>query len=1272
MSDPTRGAEPGPRHWPADPDQLVDTTRCPACFAPLSRASCDVCGLRLDVAAADSLLAAGARVRDAELERQALIARMRAEQAAAATRLVSVPVPVPVAVSAPTPSSVAHSPAGSAVAPLAHASASPSAPGATASTAASVAAAVPSSGSPAVPPAPPAAEGHGAPADATPARPRRSGVQLFLLTLGVVLLSVAAIVFLFVAYLVAELEVRSLITAVASVVVLGIAWLLRARRLPGTAEGVASVAVVLLLLDAWILRANELFDTERLEVATYWGGALLAVAAVLTAARSITGVRTPGLAAAALAPVGVFLLGVGAAPDDELGTALWVGGTAALVAGAVTQLVRPGVERAILVGAGAVAGAIGLVAAPWSLPEVAWGAAWAFAVVGAAWSAFTILRLRATAGGTDAWSICGAIAVGAAFALAPGLGAWIELDPREAVWLAPAAAGAVACAAAALTRRGAAPHLAWSAFASAAVIAGAVAMPAFIVPLALVADLPATVWALWSADAWAARRAGSALGFDELRTGAVFGQLAIAAGAVLTVAALGRMRRLASLPIALASSAALTFAVGAPTLGAVTAVLLAIALVALVLAAVPASRTLPGVRIVLAVFGITSAAGAWALGHAAVGLWWWIVPAVLLLAVTGRALATRIWRPETAPMAGALHVGIAAALAIVGAYTLPGWAGAAGSALVFPWDSGVFTAGLVSAALFAVAALLRRMAPPDRLAVSIPSFGAAVASTTILAATLEEPFGWVPAMVLVGAATAWLLDRTTSLRSVHLVAALASPFALAFAGAGLVAQYGETDRIALGLAAATLAAAGLANVLVSRDPVLRHAWAAAVGAMGAVILLTSAGSPAVPEDLWLVLLILTPVPMLIAALEGDPIGGDSPIRHLSWASLALAIASAWAWVAREGVEEVEPYTMPVAVGLLVAGGLIAWRRPTSDEAASGRTAVFAAAAAVAVLPSVAVAGDSELRTLILVAVGAIAILAGAALPERMRAVPVRLLVMGAGWTAVTGAGLVRGAAVALGEPSRLVVEFWPLLALAAGVVAVLMWARTSSQPGPLAEWGFAASLAAASVPTTIAIVEDERALLRAAVLLPVLAGVHVANAASTARPLAGPVMRWTSLATLVVVATVSLAADTVEPFDVTTVPAGLALVIAGAIRMRRDDRLRSWPALGPGLAVLLVPGLIADWTDPQLWRLVALGATAVAAVLVGALMRLQAPFVLGGAVLLVHALVQLWPWISRLYEAVWWWLWLGIAGAALIALAATYERQLRLARSAVRAIAALR
>jgi hypothetical protein len=224
----------------------------------------------------------------------------------------------------------------------------------------------------------------------------------------------------------------------------------------------------------------------------------------------------------------------------------------------------------------------------------------------------------------------------------------------------------------------------------------------------------------------------------------------------------------------------------------------------------------------------------------------------------------------------------------------------------------------------------------------------------------------------------------------------------------------------------------------------------------------------------------------------------------------------------------------------------------------------------------------------------------------------------------------------------------------------------------MAEGGLAASVAAASIPTVVAALDGDHAELRAGVLLVALAALHVASVAFRARPIAGPVLRWTTIGVMALAGLSMLAARAVDPFDVVTVPIGVALIATGAIRMGRTPTLGSWPALGPGLAVLLIPALLADWFDPELWRIVALGVAAVAAVVLGAVYRLQALVLLGGAVLLVHALTQLWPWISRLYEAVWWWLWLGLAGALLVVIAATYERQVRLARGAVRTIAALR
>ncbi|MCP2367742.1 hypothetical protein BCL57_001901 [Agromyces flavus] len=1247
MTDQSPPSAPDLRRWPSDPAHLVDATLCPACFSPLHRVGCDVCGLRLDVPAAAELFAAGVRVRDAERERQAVIGSMRAAQARAE---VDGRQPIP---AAPTPP------------PL-----PPVAPESVASVPVPMPAPVP------VPVTSAPDRGSSPPPEAiTPphapagTRPRRSGVQVLLLTLGVVLLSVAAIVFLLVAYLVATLEVRSVITAAASVLVLALAWVLRARGLGGTAEGVAAVAVVLLVLDVWIVRANELFGTERLDELGYWGGALLVVSAILAAARWVSRVRVPGFAAAALAPVGAFLLGFGASPDDEVGTAAWLGGLAAVVAGAIGQFVRPTVERTIMLAGGFGGGAIALVAASWALPTISWGATCALLASSASWVALLLARWR-DARTTDAWTLGAAVAASVAAALAPAIGAAFELDRGEAIWIAPASAAGVAVVVAALTRAGGSPgRHAMAAFVAAAVVAAAAALPAILVVPALAADLPAAAMAGWRADATAPRSPGELLGLDELRLGAVIAPLALAVGAVIALGLLRRLRPLAAVPTALALTGAGAAAVAAPTLLAVMGILLGVAIVALVAAALPAVRSLPGVTAVLAVFGVTSAATAWALSHASVDLWWWAVPVVVAAALGGRALASRVWSDPTSAVAAPLHTVAATAMVILAAFALPGWAIVAETPFPEPWRSGVFLLALTGSVLVAVPAAFPRMPRTDRLAIVVPSFAAGLGGSILLAAMPPMPLDWIPAAVLVGSGAAWIRSDLMPIR--HAAAAIV-PVSMGFAGAGLMTAYGPTGGAGYGMAAAALLAAVLALVVVPHDQTTHWAWSGAVGLVALIALISTMVPRTDAAEPWIVLLVLAPVPILIAALDGDPIGGASPTRHLSWLTLVLAIGSVWAWIGEQDVREVESYTLPLAGALLAAGALIMWRRASVDGTAAGRSAVLASAAAVAVLPSVATAGDSELRVLVLVSSGTVAVLAGFFLPERFRGVPVRMLTVGTGWVAVTGAALVRGTAVALGEPSRLIIEFWPLIALAVGLAAAVAWVRTQSRPAVAAEWAFVASVIAACVPTLAAILEDRHALIRAAVMMSALAVLHIANAASDARPIGGPVVRWSSVGAFVVTGMPALTAGTVDPFDVVTVPIAIGLISAGSLALRRDRTLGSWPALGPGLAVLLVPALVADWTEPELWRLVALGVVSAAAVAVGAALRLQAPLLVGGAVLLVHGIVQLWPYLSAFYEDVWWWLWLGIAGALLIAIAATYERQVRLARSAIRTIAALR
>ncbi|WP_157001254.1 SCO7613 C-terminal domain-containing membrane protein [Agromyces laixinhei] len=1204
------------RRWPTSPAQLLDTARCPACFAGLSSAVCSVCGLDLSVPAASELLGAGRRVFDGETARQSLISSMRAAQAAR------------VAGAVPTMSTDATAPAPS-QAPVAPAPApAPSAP---------------------------------VPATAAPARSGRSGVQVLLLTLGVVLISITAIVFLFVAYLVASLEVRSVIIAVASVLVLGVAWLLRARRLPGTAEGVASVAIVLLLLDVWIVRANGLFGTDALAAAGYTGGALLVVATALIGVRAVSGIRVTGLAAAALAPVGVFLLVSEAAPSDEWGTAWWLGLLAVSLLGSVAVLLPRTVERAIVMTAGFTAGALALIPAFWALADSAWHQLWTYLAVAAVWLA-ALVAVRARHGLAPIWRRLAAPMFGLSLSIAATVSIFTEFDTELSSWLAPAAAGLVTAAFAAGTRlAGATARDSLAACIAAVVIATCSALTGLLLALTFVWARLAVSVPAWSLEP-GERLPPPVPGHD---LAAVLVPVVVAAGALVVNVLLRRGRVLAAIPIGAAYASGIVAAAVAPNPAVAAAVLLVIAGGALGLAVVQRRFAIPGLLATSAVAGVGSGAFAWWAGYSSAAVWPWVSALVIVIAVAGRMLSARVWPSAAAAAVGSAHLAVASTLFASAVFSVPLWRDFGDANAANPW----MWTGVATAVLLAFAPFVRAGSTGDRLCAVTPLFAASVISIGALAFEVDASWRWLPASIFVIAGVVWL--RFGAPEALRVAFAAVTPFALAFVAAVVVdAAYGG-EFVGIGLSGAALLAAALAHVVPRRS--VRPVWGLAVGVVGIAALVSGLVGPFESGAPWLVLLLLTPVPLVLAALDGDPIGGDRPVRHLGWLSLGLGVATVWSWLSGGGVDDIEAYTLPLAAALAVTGALITWRRTSGGAPAQGRTALFATAAAVAVLPSVGMAGASELRTLVLVSIGIVVAIAAIFLPDLARGVPVRLLGVLAGWVALIGAGLVRGASVAVGDAdSVLAAEFWPLVALTAGVTIAVMWARTASRPAWPAEALLAASVALAALPTLLEIVDGQSPMLRATVLFTVLALAHVAGAATTARPIAGTAFGWTTLGLLVVGGVVALASGRVDPFDVVTASVGVALIGAGWFRMLRSPELGSWPALGPGLAVLLVPPLIADFTDPQLWRIVTLGVVAVIVLVVGAVRRLQAPLLLGGAVLLAHALVQFWPWITELYEAVWWWLWLGIAGVLLVVLAATYERQLRLARGTIRSIAALR
>jgi hypothetical protein len=137
---------------------------------------------------------------------------------------------------------------------------------------------------------------------------------------------------------------------------------------------------------------------------------------------------------------------------------------------------------------------------------------------------------------------------------------------------------------------------------------------------------------------------------------------------------------------------------------------------------------------------------------------------------------------------------------------------------------------------------------------------------------------------------------------------------------------------------------------------------------------------------------------------------------------------------------------------------------------------------------------------------------------------------------------------------------------------------------------------------------------------------------------------------------VSVGVHAPEPY---TVPAAAVLLAAGWRRSRRSPRLSSWACYGPGLALLLLPSLVAVWLLPGWARPLVLGLTAAGITLAGGRARLLAPLLLGGVTVVLDAGHELAPAVQQLAAMLPRWVPIAAMGLVLLAVGATYEARLR-------------
>ena len=381
----------------------------------------------------------------------------------------------------------------------------------------------------------------------------------------------------------------------------------------------------------------------------------------------------------------------------------------------------------------------------------------------------------------------------------------------------------------------------------------------------------------------------------------------------------------------------------------------------------------------------------------------------------------------------------------------------------------------------------------------------------------------------------------------------------------------------------------------------------------------------------------------------------------------LGLACVWSFA----VEAATLVALPVAAGVLSAaaagalriGGPVARAIGTWLAAVAGCLVVVESGAltrhADGGWPAVLSVATAVLAVLSLLAAAASAVAAAGASPAGA----------GTAWWAAVHRVLVVVAAAALLVESGCV-AWWrgvelPGQALAVAVGSALLLAvSTLPLPAAVADRDDLRALGgvAAALAVPVSALDADRLWLA---LLAVGVGVAVLAVREDHR------WGWVSGVLLTASSWVRLAEADVTAPEAYTVPPALLLLGVGWLQRRRHPAHSSWRAYGPGLTLALVPSLLRAVTDSGELRPLLLGLAALVVLALGVGRRLQAPLLVGGAVLGIDAFVQLAPYLVAAYDAVPRWVTIGAVGLLLVGAGATYERRVQDLRRVGRTIGAL-
>jgi hypothetical protein len=421
-----------------------------------------------------------------------------------------------------------------------------------------------------------------------------------------------------------------------------------------------------------------------------------------------------------------------------------------------------------------------------------------------------------------------------------------------------------------------------------------------------------------------------------------------------------------------------------------------------------------------------------------------------------------------------------------------------------------------------------------------------------------------------------------------------------------------------------------------------------------------------------VLLVAAATALVTAVSPEGLFAATTRRKHVGWVSLVLATLALWWRLDETSVTAVEAYVLPLA-GSLLAIAALDWRARKQRSAATAPALVLAALLVAVVPLALSTTGDGSVARAILIAAAAAALLlAGSVARAAAWARPYLDTAAIAGFAGVV---IVAVGQCLWASPADATADVW--LAAALVVLVIAAFGQCSGRPGDRAltpRAGGALAIAALTIVVGVeaTLIDSSPAgFARTLATVAVLAAVHIGGQLHNRLPF-DRVTAWVALSYATLVAVVALLTRSVDDPEWVSVPIAASLLVAGGTRLAREPGLRSSAALGGGLLALFLPSLIESSDGSPVWRLVAIGVLAVAAVVIGLLRRLQAPFVVGGIVAVVHGLTTFAPQILAVYESTEWWVWAGAGGVVVLALGARYERNLNTAKNVVASIRNLR